>query len=427
MRSRVVRAALGAAGLAIAVLVIPLAIVAVVLVVGQARQQLEHDALAAALVVGPGFATGDPVEVLRSKSSTVGVYDLRGHRVSGSGPSQWDRTTSSAAAGSLETGGSSAEMITAEPVSSSERVIAVVRVSRAWGVVAGEAAGVCVAILGVAATVLAITWLVARRTGAALSLPIERLGADAAALGNERWFRSEPPSGIFEVDVARRELTRSAARLQDALRRERRSAADASHQLRTPLTGMRARLESALNRPQSDLPRAVTEALATIDRLDTTIDEVLALTRGQVDHEPATPVVMVVELSFERWTAAFASEGRPLRLRVEDDGVLGPRALITNVLDVLLDNALAHGSGTVTVVVRDAFGRTAIDVSDDGRFTLDGDPFADRRSSGSGGLGLGIAARAATDYGARLVLAATSPKTRFTLLLPDQNPLPRSS
>lgn len=90
-------------------------------------------------------------------------------------------------------------------------------------------------------------------------------------------------------------------------------------------------------------------------------------------------------------------------------------------LDVLLDNALIHGRGETVVSLREALGATAIDVTDEGHAHGSVDFFLDGVSvSGGTGLGLGIAQRAARDHGARLVLAATAPVTRFTLLIPQQ-------
>ena len=422
MKRRVVRTALGSAAFALAILVIPLAIVAVVLFVGQARQSLEHDALAAALAVGPSYVTGDPVELGGSNGTAVGLYNLQGRRVSGTGPARWDPVTSQAAGGSLVEGGDAAAMIVAEPVSNNESVIAVVRSARPWSSIVVGAILICVALLAVATCVIGITYLVARRIGVRLSAPVERLAAAATALGEGVLTVADESSGVEEIDGVRRALIRSGERLDELVTRERRVASNASHQLRTPLTGMRARLETSLSGGEAAQAAAGVEAIATIDRLDATIDDILALTRGSAAG-PTVPLWEVIERSVGRWKPQFDAIGRPLRAVVENEIVhaRGPRSMTESVLDVLLDNALSHGRGETSVILREAVGAVAIDVTDHGQIDSTIDPFVDGVSeSGGTGLGLGLAARAARDHGAFLLLASTAPTTRFTLLLSDQ-------
>ncbi|CAN5458340.1 HAMP domain-containing sensor histidine kinase [soil metagenome] len=423
MKRRVMRTALGSAAFALAILVIPLAIVAVVLFVGQARQTLEHDALAAALAVGPSYATGDPVELGGSGESTVGLFDLQGKRVSGSGPSRWDSVTAQAASGKLVEGGDATAMVVAEPVSNNESVIAVVRSSRPWSSIIFGAILICFVILAVAAGVIGITYLFARRAGAALIGPVERLAAAAASLGDGALTVPNETSGVEEIDEVRRALRLSAGRLEELLARERRIGTNASHQLRTPLTGMRALLETSLDGDADSRNAAVLESIATIDRLDATIDYILALTRGPIAGS-LVPLSEVIERSIQRWKSQFDAVGRPLRSVAEEEAsdACGPRSMTESVLDVLLDNALGHGQGETTVVLRETVGAIAIDVTDRGHASGSVDLFVDGVSeSGGTGLGLGIARRAAEDHGARLVLATTAPETRFTLLIPQQS------
>ncbi|MCY0930240.1 ATP-binding protein [Streptomyces sp. H27-H1] len=94
--------------------------------------------------------------------------------------------------------------------------------------------------------------------------------------------------------------------------------------------------------------------------------------------------------------------------------------VITNqILDILLDNARRHGSGTVTVSLRDLGSALALDVADEGTPVLDPKAvFARGATTGPGsGIGLALARELAEAAGARLALSGTGP-TRFTLLLP---------
>ena len=117
---------------------------------------------------------------------------------------------------------------------------------------------------------------------------------------------------------------------------------------------------------------------------------------------------------------ALADAGR--RLTVVPAADLPPAAASApanrQVLGVLLDNALRHGRGTVTVAARDAAQALALDIADEGRIDAPDELFV-RRSAAASGHGIGLAlARSLTEAeGGRLVLSSRSPTT-FTLLLP---------
>jgi signal transduction histidine kinase len=172
-----------------------------------------------------------------------------------------------------------------------------------------------------------------------------------------------------------------------------------------------------------DIRRAIAASLVDADRLEATIDELLALARaGQV--AAAGPVdlgALICELSPE-WGARLALHGRELEVQV-DPGVPDARAstaAVRQVLGVLVDNASTHGRGTVAVTVREASGAVAIDVSDEGPGVqdLEGTVFAQRADRRDGhGIGLALARRLAEAEQGRLTLSRTAPPV-FTLLLP---------
>ncbi len=90
------------------------------------------------------------------------------------------------------------------------------------------------------------------------------------------------------------------------------------------------------------------------------------------------------------------------------------------MLSVLVDNAVAHGQGTVTVAVREAADALAVDVSDEGPGISAPESvlFARRQGSGDGhGIGLALARRLAEAEGGRLGLTSPTPPT-FTFLMP---------
>jgi signal transduction histidine kinase len=121
-----------------------------------------------------------------------------------------------------------------------------------------------------------------------------------------------------------------------------------------------------------------------------------------------------------RWHATLAEHGRALRVRL-DDPAISARAsapVLREIADVLLDNAVRHGAGAVTVHARLVGGSLALDVADEGGLELDGEEVFTRRSDRAGGNGIGLvlARSLAHAEGGRLVLSRTNP-TVFTLVV----------
>ena len=202
-------------------------------------------------------------------------------------------------------------------------------------------------LVGVA--VLALAAGVGRLVGGRLARPLRELAGSAAALGDGDFSVRIPRSGVEEVDAIASTLDRTAERLGRAVDRGRAFAADASHQLRTPLTALRLQLEGL--QAQGVAPDAVEAALAEADRLEATVEELVALTSLDTAEEEVAPEDLVGSPVAAARAAARVA-GRTLELEV----VPGPRvrtrpAAIRQALQVLLDNALQHGHGTITVRV----------------------------------------------------------------------------
>jgi signal transduction histidine kinase len=272
-----------------------------------------------------------------------------------------------------------------------------------------------------------------------LAAPLEQLAAASLAIGGGAFGTRVPDCGIAEIDRMAATQHTMADRLGGLLERERQFTANASHQLRTPLAGLQLGLEAARTDPGADLPAALDEALGTARRLQTTVEDVLALHRagsgaGPDGTSPGTippwtsptgerpqRLDQVLDEVAARWHGTFAARGRVLSHDCEDQ-VTGrplPSARVGQILDVLLDNASRHGSGEVRLSARAAGPATAIAVSDEGPGIDEslGDVFG--RGEGAGnGIGLSLAREFAGSLGGRLVLSVRTPPT-FTLLLPN--------
>ena len=420
MRRRLQRAVVVAVVAALAVFVLPLGFAATAFLSAQADQDLERVALEAAFRVGPSFTAGDPAELPTGSASDIGLYTSTGRRVSGYGPTRLEPTALRARSGAIVQTGSGGARVVAVPVTANESVIGVVRASR-QGNVWAEPTAVWLALLGIAAVIVTGSALLARRAAAQLAAPVERLAAAAAGMGEGRLVVPSQSSGILELDAAHSALVDAGMRIADLVEREQRIASDASHQLRTPLAGLRARIEVGLADPGADRAAVLRDALVQLDRMDSTIDGLIALARRPNEAAGQCDPTAVVEERAAHWRPMFADDHRLLTLQVEAGvpTVAAPRFAVVTVLDVLLENAQRHGAGDVELVLRTSGGVVAIDVVDSGRYEGPTDPFVDRASGdGGSGLGLGLARRTTADFGGRLLLAETAPRTRFGLLLP---------
>ena len=427
MRTRIVGLAVLAAVLAIALFGVPLAGGVLKYAKSNERTKLLLGADAAAAAVSADVLRGKMPTDLRDPNdgTHLAVYVDRGLRILGTGPEGGDPAVYAALHGEISNKDLNGELVVAVPVTHDTDVIGAVRAASPIADVYQQVALVWLAMFGLGGLAIGMVWLVARRQARRLARPLEELSEAARRLGQGDFSVRTPPAAIPEIDSVGAALNSTAGRLDDMLARERSFSADASHQLRTPLTGLRLRLEAALAHPDQDLRHAITDGIAAADRLEQTIEELLALARDTRSSN-ATPLDLPVLLDEIEagWHDRLAAQDRALHVAVDPLAPvsLASTAAVRQVLTVLLDNAATHGAGTVSVAVRNAADALAIDVSDEGTGITAPEPelFTRRSRLADGhGIGLALARSLAEAEGGRLRLTRPVPPT-FTLLVPAQ-------
>ncbi len=245
------------------------------------------------------------------------------------------------------------------------------------------------------------------------SRPLVRLeGAAVVAAEGDLDARApvEGPPEVRSVAIAFNEMV---ARLDGLVTTQRAFVADASHQLRTPLTALRLRLEN-LERDVAATGKADLEAaVAEVGRLSGLVDGLLALARADAGtaHPERLDLGPLVSSRVEAWTAL--ADDREIRLGLTMQRVPAIRAVrerVEQTLDNLVSNALAVDAEHVEVSLGLVGDAVEVVVRDDGPGLSDDDKLRAfdrfwRRGKGSGsGLGLAIARRLVEADGGTIVL-----------------------
>ncbi|MBX7071049.1 MAG: HAMP domain-containing histidine kinase [Microthrixaceae bacterium] len=423
MRRRILAAIVGTTALASLVLTIPLAVFA-------ARREHERTVREMSLEAQELLIeltrdeTFDPRKVdahVLAWNLMVGMYAPDGRRVAGDGPTRADEVTERAVY--LQTNERvDGAVIVAQPVVVRGEKVGTLRLTEMRPETGRRITKVLVAIalFNVLAVVFAavVGAFVAHR----LARPVRRLRDDAVRLGTGDFAIASARSGIDELDETSAALSNTAKRLSDTLRREREFTANASHQLRTPLTSLRVLLEGEIESPRSDPSAALDEALSEVDRLQATITTMLDVARGQPIPRAAIDLAEWGRDLAARW----ASDDRPLNVNVEPEGSRChiSRAVVDQATDILVANARLHGRGDISIRVRAGIGRLVVEVGDEGRMDRSPADLFRRGDPGAAGNGLGLSlARSLVESeGGRLVLESIDPTT-FRLSLPDHRPV----
>lgn len=276
-----------------------------------------------------------------------------------------------------------------------------------------------IAALGVGGVLVAV--LLAALQARRLARPLEAIADRSEQLGDGDFSVRAGRFGVPEIDAIAAGLDSSAERIAELVAREREFSSNVSHQLRTPLTALRLRIEEA--GAEADKDAELAAALGEVDRLETTIGHLLAHARqASAGSAVAVNLGAVVYDHAARWRPLFGRAQRRFEV-VADKNVLvsASRGTVGQILDVLLDNALRHGRGAVKVQVTMNGRSGSVTVSDDGPGIPEelSDQIFERGDSRTGGTGIGLhLARtlAQADNGSLRTLNGGT--TRFELRLP---------
>jgi two-component system, OmpR family, sensor kinase len=259
-------------------------------------------------------------------------------------------------------------LATAAPVFESGRVVGAVRLTQSITAVNDATrrtlAGIAAVGLVVVLAALAVAFLLAR----GITRPIERLGAAADRIASGDLDARADEQGSREQRSLAHSFNVMTERLARLLRAQTEFVADASHQLRTPLTGVRLRMEEAQATTDSPEARAHLDAgLQELDRMSHTIDDLLVLSRTGERELPGEAVDLAdaVADARRRWDGAAGAAGIGLSTAADAAGhAWVARADLDRALDVLVENALAYTPAGGHVVLRAVGSR--VEVLDDG-------------------------------------------------------------
>lgn len=272
-------------------------------------------------------------------------------------------------------------------------------VAPALGVGSGAAAG------------LALLRLLERRTARGRTFLTEQIGAIREGGG------ALPRStvGVSDIDAVTEQIAHLAGELARQRAMDRDFAADASHQLRTPLTALLMRLEEITQTDDLDVIRDEAEVAVTqVERLSGVVDTLRSRTNDGSE---------VPEISLDSVLAALQREYQPAftgarrSMRVDGPPGLAVRCApldLAQILQTLIENSLAHGDGRVTISMRGSIGSVVLEVQDEGEGipTIIAPHIFERSVTSSGsGLGLGLARQLAERNGGRLELVQAQPAT----------------
>ena len=229
-------------------------------------------------------------------------------------------------------------------------------------------------------------------------------------------------------------LSGARADLQASISRQEQFVADASHELRSPMTTIRSNAEFLVSKSDADpddIASAALDIVAESERMSILVDDLLTLARADEHHplrfEPVDLTGMLASLAHE-----LATSRRPIRLDVSEPiSTSGDPAALERMIKILIDNAIRYGAGTITLGLERLGDTAQLSVTDEGTgFHPDHlSKVFDRffranpaRSPRGTGLGLAIAKATAESHHGSIQAENTSVGGRILVSVPIVSP-----
>lgn len=309
-------------------------------------------------------------------------------------------------------------------------VVGAVRITQSMDAVDQNVRHVTLGVIAIGVGGLVAGLILAVALSASLSRPLRRLADVAQRFGSrDLSIRAGAVRGPAEVTQLAAAFDRMAERVEAGVRAQDAFVANASHQLRTPLTGMKLRLEAAIADTQDDeMRRELVAAEGEVDRLSAIVTGLLAMAAGgETERAALVDLRDLAERAGDRWRAPAARTRTRLTVAGGPARAIVHATDVAQILDNVLDNALAYAPGPVEIATGHDDGRVWVAVRDHGH----GMPEETRArvterfyrapgSAGAGsGLGLAIASElAARDGGALAIESAADGGTRVEVSYP---------